>query len=144
MPKKSKIMKKNPALSIQQKIIARLLKELKLKGDTPNIRGGCKICDYVSGIYGKKLHPMVRKQLASELNKFIRLSKKNQRGSGILQDLFTGKKARKFWGDVGHGFVKGFTGVSRVAEPILDVVTLFQPELAPLTAGVHLFNSVVK
>ena len=143
MPKKSKIMKKNPALSIQQKIIARLLKELKLKGNTPNMRGGCKICDYVSGIYGKKLHPMVRKQLASELNKFIRLSKK-QRGGGVIQDWFTGKKAKKFWGDVGHGFVKGFTGVSKIAQPILDVVTLFQPELAPLTAGVHLFNKAVK
>ena len=126
MPKKSKIMKKNPALSIQQKIIARLLKELKLKGDTPNIRGGCKICDYVSGIYGKKLHPEIRKQLASELNKFIRESKKQQVGSGVIENLFTGKKARRFW----SGFKKGFTSVwkpgMRIIEPL---ATLFAPEI---------------
>jgi len=121
-----KIMKKKPALSIQQKIIARLLKELKLKGNTPNMRGGCKICDYVSGIYGKKLHPMVRKQLASELNKFIRESKKQQVGSGVIEDLFTGRKAKKFWHGVSRGFKMVWKPGMKIIEPI---ATLLAPEI---------------
>ena len=144
MPAK-KIMKQNPSLSVPQRVILQLMKELKIKGKPPaNMRGGCKMCDYLASKQGKKLHPDVRKQLAKALNDFMRMAKKNQVGGGIIQDLFTGKKARRFWSDVGTGFVKGFTGVSKIAAPILDVATIFMPELAPVSIGVNAINQLAK
>jgi hypothetical protein len=141
MPKSTKIMKQNPSLSVPQKVMLQLMKELKIKGTPPaNMRGGCKMCDYLAKQQGKTLHPDVRKQLAKALNDFMRMAKKNQRGGGIIQDWFTGKKARRFWSDFGSGFVKGFTGVSKIAAPILDVATIFAPELAPLSIGVNALN----
>ena len=137
----TKIMKQNPTLSVPQRVMIQLMKELKIKGTPPaNMRGGCKMCDYLASQKGKKLNPDDRKKLAKALNDFMRMAKKNQVGGGIIEDLFTGKSARKFWGDVGRGFKKGFTGVSRVAAPILDVVSIFQPELAPVAMGVNLLN----
>ena len=145
MPKSAKIMAKNPSLSVPQRVMIQLMKELKIKGTPPaNMRGGCKMCDYLASQKGKKLNPDDRKKLAKALNDFMRLAKKNQVGGGIIQDWFSGKKAKKFWSDVGHGFVKGFTGVSRVASPILDVATIFMPELAPVTIGVNALNQLAK
>jgi hypothetical protein len=147
MPKKSKIMKQNPSLSIQQLIMKELLKKMKVKAKP--MKGGACCVDYISKEKKKKLQPEQRKELIKMLNKFIRESKKEQVGSGKIGDWFKktftpSPATKKFFKDFGHGFVRGFTGVSRIAEPILDAVTLFQPELAPLTAGVHLFNKVVK
>lgn len=143
MPAK-KIMAKNPSLSVPQRVMLQLMKELKIKGTPPaNMKGGCKMCDYLASQKGKTLHPEVRKQLAKALNDFMRMSKKNQRGGGILEDWFTGKKAKHFWKNFGHGFVKGFTGVSKIAAPILDVVSIFQPELMPVALGVHALNKGV-
>lgn len=140
MPAK-KIMKQGAKPSVNQRIVAQLMKELKIKGTPPqNMRGGCKMCDYLASQKGKTLHPEVRKQLAKALNDFMRMAKKNQRGGGILQDWFTGKKARKFWSDFGRGFKMGFTGTAKLAAPILDVVSIFQPELAPVAMGVHALN----
>ncbi len=145
MPKSTKIMARNPSLSVPQRVMIQLMKELKIKGTPPaNMRGGCKMCDYLASQKGKKLNPDVRKQLAKALNDFMKMAKKNQVGGGILQDWFTGRKAKKFWSDVGTGFVKGFTGVSRVAAPILDVATIFMPELAPVTIGVNAINQLAK
>ena len=140
MPAK-KIMKQNPTLSVPQRVMIQLMKELKIKGTPPaNMRGGCKMCDYLASQKGKTLHPEVRKQLAKTLNDFMRMAKKNQRGGGIIEDLFSGKKARRFWSDFGSGFVRGFTGVSKIAAPILDVATVFMPELAPVSIGVNALN----
>ena len=138
-------MKQGATPSVNQRIMEQLMKELKIKGTPPpNMKGGCKMCDYLAKQKGKTLHPEVRKQLAKALNDFVRMSKKNQRGGGILQDLFTGKKARHFWKNFGDGFVKGFTGVSKIAAPILDVATIFMPELAPVSIGVNAINQLAK
>ncbi len=141
MPAK-KIMKQNPTLSVNQLIMAELLKKMKVKAKP--MKGGACCVDYIAKEKKKKLDPAQRKELIKMLNTFMRESKKNQVGGNIIQDLFTGKSARKFWGDFKKGFVKGFTGVSRVAAPILDIVSIVQPELAPLAVGVNAMNKLVK
>jgi hypothetical protein len=48
-----------------------------------------------------------------------------------------------FWQDFGEGFKKGFKGTAKVASPILDVASVFQPELAPVALGVHAVNAAM-
>ena len=140
MPAK-KIMKQNPTLSVNQLIMAELLKKMKVKAKP--MKGGACCVDYIAKEKKKKLDPAQRKELIKMLNTFMRESKKNQVGGNIIQDLFTGKKAKKFWGDFGRGFKKGFTGVSKIAAPLLDVATIFIPELAPVSVGVNAVNKLV-
>jgi hypothetical protein len=40
-----------------------------------------------------------------------------------------------FWQDFGHGFKTGFKGANKVASKVLPIVSIFQPELAPLAAA---------
>ena len=138
MPAK-KIMAKNPSLSVPQKVMLQLMKELKIKGTPPaNMRGGCKMCDYLAKQQGKTLHPEVRKQLAKALNDFMRIAKKNQVGGGIIEDLFTGKSARHFW----KGFRKGWDSVWKPGMKIIEpLASVFVPEIGvPLTIANKAFG----
>ena len=40
-----------------------------------------------------------------------------------------------FWKDFGQGFKTGFKGANKVASKVLPIVSIFQPELAPLAAA---------
>ena len=138
MPAK-KIMKQNPTLSVPQRVILQLMKELKIKGTPPaNMRGGCKMCDYLAKQQGKTLHPEVRKQLAKALNDFMRIAKKNQVGGGIIEDLFTGRKAKHFW----KGFRKGWDMVWKPGMKIIEpLASVFAPEVGvPLTIANKAFG----
>ena len=142
MPKSTKIMKQNPALSVNQLIMAELLRKMKVKAKP--MKGGACCVDYIAKEKKKKLDPAQRKQLIKMLNGFIR-DNKRQVGSGKVGDWFKktftpSPATKKFFRDFGHGFVQGITGVSKIAAPILDVVSIFQPELAPVAMGVNLFN----
>ena len=48
-----------------------------------------------------------------------------------------------FWQDFGHGFKKGFKDTAKIASPILDVASAFNPELAPVALGVHAVNAAM-
>jgi hypothetical protein len=141
MPKSAKIMAKNPSLSVNQLIMAELLKKMKVKAKP--MKGGACCVDYIAKEKKKKLDPAQRKELIKMLNGFMRESKKNQVGGGILQDWFTGKKAKHFWKSFGDGFVRGFTGTAKIAAPILDIASVAFPALAPVAGGVHVFNKLV-
>jgi hypothetical protein len=143
------VVKRDRKLSIHQLAALRLLKELNLKGTPPaNMKGGCMVCDWITKQHGGTMDPDARRQLANVLNRVTREARRRQSGSGqnggnIIKDLFTGKKAKKFWGDFGKGFVKGFTGTAKIAAPLLDVASIFQPELAPVAVGVHALNKAL-
>ena len=124
MPAK-KIMKQNPTLSVNQLIMAELLKKMKVKAKP--MKGGACCVDYIAKEKKKKLDPAQRKELIKMLNTFMRESKKNQVGGNIIQDLFTGKKAKKFW----HGFKRGFTSVFKPGAQVLAPIAtaLGQPEI---------------
>ena len=47
------------------------------------------------------------------------------------------------WKEFAEGFKKGFKGTAKVASPILDVASVFQPELAPVALGVHAVNAAM-
>jgi hypothetical protein len=40
-----------------------------------------------------------------------------------------------FWQDFGHGFKTGFKGANKVASKVLPIVSIFQPEIAPIAAA---------
>ena len=122
-----------------QIIIDAILKKMKVATRPTRYSGGACV-DCVANHKKLTMHPQQRKMLVKMLNTFIKDSKAHQSGGNIIQDLFTGKKARSFWNNFKTGFVKGFTGVSKIAAPILDVVSIFQPELAPIAAGVGVVN----
>ena len=144
MPAK-KIMKQNPSLSVNQLIMTELLKKMKVKNKP--MRGGACCVDYIAKEKKKKLDPAQRKELIKMLNGFMRENKR-QVGSGKIGDWFKktftpSPATKKFFKDFGHGFVRGFTGVSKIAAPILDAVSIVQPELMPIAMGVNLFNKGV-
>ena len=144
MPAK-KIMKQNPSLSVNQLIMTELLKKMKVKNKP--MRGGACCVDYIAKEKKKKLDPAQRKELIKMLNGFMRENKR-QVGSGKIGDWFKktftpSPATKKFFKDFGHGFVRGFTGVSKIAGPILDAVSIVQPELMPIAMGVNLFNKGV-
>ena len=123
---------------IKKMIMDELLKKMKVKAKP--MKGGAACVDYIATQKKKKLEPDQRKMLIKMLNDFIRETKKSQKGGGIIQDLFTGRAAKKFWGDFGRGFKKGFLKTAAVAAPILDVLSIVQPELIPVSLGVHALN----
>lgn len=125
---------------IKKMVLNELFKKMKVKGDASKMRGGAMAVDYVVQQKKKELKPEQRKMLIKMINDFIRETKKQQKGGGVISDLFTGPAARRFWGSV----KKGFTSVSKIAEPILDVLSIVQPELAPLSLGVSAMNKVIK
>ena len=146
MPAK-KIMKQNPTLSVNQLIMAELLKKMKVKAKP--MKGGACCVDYIAKEKKKKLDPAQRKELIKMLNTFMRESKKNQVGSGKVGDWFKktftpSPATKKFFKDFARGFKTGFTGVSKIAAPLLDVATIFIPELAPVSVGVNAMNKLVK
>lgn len=117
-------MKQNPGLTIPQKTLIRLMKELKMKPDKkmPVMKGGANIVDYISKQKKKKLEKQHRDLLVKELNKFIRNAKKQQTGGGIIQDWFSGKKAKKFWSNVAKGFKMVWKPGMKVLEPIANIL----------------------
>ena len=142
----TKIMKQNPTLSVNQLIMAELLKKMKVKAK-PMKGGGATCVDYICSEKKKKLDPAQRKELIKMLNKFMR-DNKRQVGSGKVGDWFKktftpSPATKKFFKDFARGFKTGFTGVSKIAAPLLDVATIFIPELAPVTVGVNAMNKLV-
>jgi len=141
MPAK-KIMAKKTSPSVNQLIMAELLKKMKVKAKP--MRGGACCVDYIAKEKKKKLDPAQRKQLINMLNKFMRENKR-QVGSGKIGDwlkkTFTPSPAtKKFFKDFGRGFKTGFLKTAQIAAPILDVVSIFQPEIAPLAIGLNAVN----
>lgn len=131
---------------IKQLIMSELLKKMKVK--VKPMKGGACCVDYIAKEKKKTLDPLQRKELVKMLNTFMRENKK-QVGSGKVGDWFKktftpSPATKKFFRDFGRGFVKGFTGVSRIAAPILDVASVAFPELAPIAASVGVFNKLVK
>jgi hypothetical protein len=53
------------------------------------------------------------------------------------------RKSGAGWKEFAEGFKKGFKGTAKVASPILDVASVFQPELAPVALGVHAVNAAM-
>ena len=125
---------------VKKMIIDELFRKMKVKCDGYNMKGGASAVDYIARQKKKTLTVDQRKALVKMLNTFIRDTKKQQKGGGFIQDLFTGPKARRFWRDFKTGFVKGFTGVSKIAEPVLSALSIVQPELAPVAMGVSAIN----
>ncbi len=141
MPAK-KIMARNPSLSVNQLIMAELLKKMKVKAKP--MKGGACCVDYIAKEKKKKLDPAQRKQLIKMLNKFLR-DNKRQVGSGKVGDWFKktftpSPATKKFFKDFGRGFKTGLLKTAQIAAPILDVVSIVQPELAPLAIGLNVLN----
>jgi len=53
------------------------------------------------------------------------------------------RKSGAGWKEFTEGFKKGFKGTAKVASPILDVASVFQPEIAPVALGVHAVNAAI-
>ena len=129
--------------TVKEMILAALLKKMKVK--PKSMKGGASCVDYIACQKKKTLEPSHRKQLISLLNKFVRVNTKSQVGSGSVADWFTktftpSPATKRFFKSFGDGFVKGFTGSAKVLGPILDAISIIQPELAPIAAGVGVVN----
>ena len=83
----------------------------------------------VSGTIGKVAsHPLVQQYTPDEYKDTLKTT-------GDIANAIHGSGAKQFFKDFGTGFKKGFKGSLNVASKILPVVSVFQPELAPLAAA---------
>ena len=123
---------------VKKMVIEELFKRMKVKGDATKMKGGASAVDYVAKQKNKKLTPEQRKELIKMLNDFIRSTKKHQKGGGIIEDLFTGKSARKWW----SGFKKGWDIVWKPAMKVVEpLASTFVPEIGvPLTIANKTFG----
>lgn len=87
------------------------MKTNKMAGGTQGLKSGFKVLpNFVADGLGKLFMYLVKRKL-----------KKGSSGSGLIQDLFTGRKAKKFWGDVSRGFKMVMKPASKVLAPILTI-----------------------
>lgn len=108
---------------VVRKVAEHLIKLFKIKRKTmPAMRGGASMVDYVATSKKINLDPQHRKVLIKELNKYIRDIKKTQMGGGIIDSLFTGKKARSFWTNFRRGFTSIVRPVAKIAGPVLGAL----------------------
>jgi len=108
------------------------MKTSGMAGGTAGLKSGYKVLpDFVAKNLGKLFMYLVKRKV-----------KKGSSGSGLIQDLFTGKKAQKFWKGFKKGFVQGFTGTAKIAEPLLNAASIAIPALTPVAMGVSTFNSL--
>jgi len=138
-------MAKNPTLSVNQLIMNELLKKMKVKQKP--MRGGACCVDYIAKEKKKKLDPAQRKELIKMLNGFIRENKR-QVGGGKVGDWFKktftpSPATKRFFKSFAKGLKTGFLKTAQIAAPILDVVSIVQPELAPLAIGLNVLNKGV-
>jgi hypothetical protein len=106
------------------------MKTKGLTGGTSGLKPGFQILpDFIAKNLGKLFMHLIKQRI-----------KKGSSGSGLIQDLFSGPKAQKFWGSFATGFKKGFTGVAKLAEPILGIASTVMPELLPVSLGVSALN----
>lgn len=108
---------------VVRKVAEHLIKLFKIKSKTiPSMRGGANMVDFISKSKKINLDPQHRKVLIKELNKYIRDIKKTQMGGGIIDSLFTGKKASKWWTNFRRGFSSVVRPVAKIAGPVLGAL----------------------
>lgn len=108
---------------VVRKVAEHLIKLFKIKRKTmPAMRGGANMVDFISKSKKINLDPQHRKVLIKELNKYIRDIKKTQMGGGVIDSLFTGKKASSFWKNFKKGFVSVIKPAAKIAGPILGAL----------------------
>ena len=108
---------------VVRKVAEHLVRLFKIKSKTiPSMRGGANMVDFISKSKKINLNKDHRKVLIKELNKYIRDIKKTQMGGGVIEDLFTGKKARSFWTGFKKGFVSVVKPAAKIGGPILSAL----------------------
>jgi len=108
---------------VVRKVAEHLIKLFKIKSKTlPAMRGGANMVDFISKSKKINLDPQHRKVLIKELNKYIRDIKKTQMGGGIIDSLFTGKKAKSWWKSFARGFKSIVLPAAKIAGPVLGAL----------------------
>jgi hypothetical protein len=108
---------------IVRKVAEHLVRLFKIKSKTiPSMRGGANMVDFISKSKKINLNKDHRKVLIKELNKYIRDIKKTQMGGGVIDSLFTGKKAKSWWKSFARGFTSVIKPAAKIAGPILGAL----------------------